>query len=95
MVNGQAAVLLQVIAGAAPASVIFCQYVPVHQVGDVAQSSVRGAFGDLSPFRGSQRAVETVQKPVDEIALTVAERLPLVAFPETRLRQNGVENFMG
>jgi hypothetical protein len=50
MVNGQAAVLFQVIAGAASAGVILGQNFPVHQVGDVAQRCIRGAFGDIRPF---------------------------------------------
>lgn len=50
MANGQAAVLFQVIAGAASAGVILGQNVPVYQVGDVAQRCIRGAFGDIRPF---------------------------------------------
>ena len=47
---GEGAVLFQVVAGAAAASVILGQNVPLHQIGDVAQRRVRGAFGDHSPF---------------------------------------------
>ena len=73
---------------ATSASLVFLQNPPVHQIGDVPKRRILRALCQFRPFRGGQNSLKPIEQTVDDLALTLIERLARVRFPEARLDEH-------
>jgi hypothetical protein len=71
------------IARAPTSRLILCQYAAFDQIENVSVCRVLRALGQFRPFRRGQLTLEPVQQPIDDLPLSVVERLPSVNFPES------------
>lgn len=68
------------------------QYPAPQKIGDVAQRRVGRASFDGRPFRRRELAVESVEQPVQHVALPLVQRIARMLLPESRLLQHTGEN---
>ena len=84
----------ELVAGAPPACLLAREDAVLHQVADIPQGGVLGAFADEGPLRGGQFAFKAIQQAVEQEPLTAVEGLARVRLPEPRLGQHGLQRHL-
>ena len=70
------------------------QNAALNQIIDIAERGIWRAFLDDRPFGRGQLALESVQQPIDHVALTVVELVGGMPLPKLGLGKNIGEGFL-